>query len=72
MTKEQTKCEYCHNKFEDMVDLSEFDGSLTMEKYNGQLRLSGYSFSEMGTNSEVFYTKPINYCPMCGRRLSDD
>lgn len=54
MTKEQTKCPYCHNKFEDMVDLSEFDGSLTMEKYHGQLRLSGYSFPEMGTNAKFF------------------
>ena len=69
-TEEQQKCEYCHSGG------SRFDN----ESLWGKKPLQGINdFDKMAINlskrqlvsADALHAFPINYCPMCGRKLSD-
>lgn len=72
-TKEQNKCKYCHEPF---LDLS--------EKTDDQIDWEYLAYCSLDENRNLVYGSLddgyegqsaetlINYCPMCGRRLSDE
>ena len=71
-TKEQQKCKYCHDPFldfsgrtNDEVDLDESAYCGTDDR--GNLEFGAYFDSGCASKIE---TANINYCPMCGRKLS--
>lgn len=67
MTKQQEKCPYCatnHSKDLFSSDGSDYFISVSIRKSKMYLMV----FSWDGDYSEDL---PINYCPICGRKLSD-
>lgn len=75
-------CPYCqHGKqnkplFEDRVvyEPDEMEKIVTIEEYGGRYSLGRYSL-EIETYSltaSACISIPINFCPVCGRKLPDD
>lgn len=71
-TKEQQKCKYCHDPSLDFSGRTDYDVDLDDASYcstddKGNLEFGASFDSDCVIKSE---TANINYCPMCGRKLS--
>lgn len=71
-TKEQQKCKYCHDPFLDFSGRTDYEVDLDDASYcstddKGNLEFGASFDSDCVIKSE---TANINYCLMCGRKLS--
>lgn len=71
--KNQESCRYCHDPFLDLSGRTDYEIDLEDDVYcgtddRGNLEF-GASFDSGCLSKDL--TVNINYCPMCGRRLSE-
>lgn len=79
LTKKQKSCMYCHNE---KAIMSTSDNEIVIyiaNSLDSQPLTTVFDFSGEAMTDEEFMAMPfgrlqgkINYCPMCGRRLSDE
>ncbi|BAP85511.1 hypothetical protein LOOC260_109720 [Paucilactobacillus hokkaidonensis JCM 18461] len=65
LEEKQANCPYCHEPYNQLMEAE--DGSevtISTTSKENCLRMISYE--------SYVYTADINYCPRCGRKLSDD
>lgn len=67
MARKKEACEYCsEERFESIGEAHQL--SVEWYPFNGYIDISSFSSSEEN-EGELQYTIPLNYCPVCGRKL---
>lgn len=70
------KCNYCQNDHHMIVNesLAPFIPNMSVDVYvvNGYLNISGTLMSDRYNGKTKGVSAQVNYCPMCGRRFTND
>lgn len=65
LEEKQASCPYCHSPYETIVEAINWDEMNVALDRDNRLR-------EWGDNGIGENPTPINYCPMCGRKLGEE
>lgn len=65
LDKKQVECQYCHKPYKEIVEAKNWDEmNVALDRDN--------CLHEWGNNGIGEKPTPINYCPMCNRKLGED
>lgn len=65
LEEKQANCPYCHSPYKVIVEAKYWDEMNVALYWDNRLH-------ESGCNGNGKTPTPINYCPMCGRKLGDE